>query len=69
MKKTSSKVEEFIRVDHAGERGAITFLQLMLFCFSCSKISNHQISHFYLICFQPLILLRRIRIQYYLYPQ
>ena len=23
MKKTSSKVEEFIRVDHAGERGAI----------------------------------------------
>ena len=23
MKKTSSKVEEFIRVDHAGERGAV----------------------------------------------
>ena len=23
MKKTSNKVEEFIRVDHAGERGAI----------------------------------------------
>ena len=23
MKKTSNKVEEFIRVDHAGERGAV----------------------------------------------
>tara|TARA_B100000963_G_C22170880_1_gene470212 strand:- start:30 stop:221 length:192 start_codon:yes stop_codon:yes gene_type:complete len=23
MKKTNSKVEEFIRVDHAGERGAV----------------------------------------------
>ena len=23
MKKTDSKVEEFIRVDHAGERGAV----------------------------------------------
>ena len=27
MKKTSSKVEEFIRVDHAGERGAIKIYQ------------------------------------------
>ena len=27
MKKTSNKVEEFIRVDHAGERGAVKIYQ------------------------------------------
>ena len=34
MKKTSSKVEEFIRVDHAGERGAVKIYEGQLLALS-----------------------------------
>ena len=33
MKKSKNKVEEFIRVDHAGERGAVKIYEGQLTCF------------------------------------
>ena len=39
MKKTNNKVEEFIRVDHAGERGAVKIYegQLLALKYYCKK--------------------------------
>ena len=42
MKKTSSKVEEFIRVDHAGERGAIKIYEGQLLALN-TLIKNEEL--------------------------
>jgi ubiquinone biosynthesis monooxygenase Coq7 len=56
MKKTSSKVEEFIRVDHAGERGAVKIYEGQLLALNTllknvdlkktiDEIKVHEIEH------------------------
>ena len=56
MKKTSSRVEEFIRVDHAGERGAIKIYEGQLLALNTfvknenlkktiEKMKNHEKEH------------------------
>ena len=56
MKKTSSKVEEFIRVDHAGERGAVKIYEGQLLALSTfvkdenlkktiEEMKEHEIEH------------------------